>query len=106
MMTVKNISLREREVLKGVVDVLKKHLDPGQIILFGSRAKREYNSNSDFDLAVDKERTDIRLRRKVKEDIEKISGLYSVDIIFLNSVDQAFKEIVLKTGKVIYERRS
>ena len=98
------MSIREQEDLKGLVDVLKKHLAPGKIILFGSRAKQNFNSNSDFDLAVDGERVDIRLQRKINEDIDKASGLYSVDVVFLNSVNKAFREIVLKTGKVVYER--
>ena len=102
----KGMNQRENEILKRIIEVLKKHLNPDRVILFGSRTKPEFSRNSDFDLAVDKERVDIRLQRKIKEDIEEVSGLYKVDIIFLNSVDQAFKEIVLKTGKMVYEKDS
>ena len=97
---------READVLRGIIDVLKRYLDPERIILFGSRTKQSYSRNSDFDLAVDKKRVDIRLERKIKEDIDKVSGLYKVDIVFLNSVDQTFKKMILKTGKVVYERNS
>ncbi|MFQ6083607.1 MAG: nucleotidyltransferase domain-containing protein [Candidatus Aminicenantia bacterium] len=105
-MAIRTMTFREDEVLKRTIEVLKRYLDPDRIILFGSRAKQNFSKNSDFDLAVDKKRVDIRLERKIREDIEKVSGLYGVDIIFLNSVDQIFKKMVLKTGKVIYERDS
>ncbi|ODS31635.1 MAG: hypothetical protein SCARUB_03241 [Candidatus Scalindua rubra] len=42
----------------------------------------------------------------MKEDIEGVSGLYNVDVVFLQSVDKVFRDIVLKTGRIIYERDS
>ena len=97
---------RETEILNNVVGILKKYLSPGKIILFGSRAKQDSPKNSDFDLAVDKEKLDIRDERKIREEIEKVSGLYKVDIVFLKSVDPKFRNIVLKTGRLVYERSS
>ncbi len=105
-MSIKNLSHRETEILNGIIKVLKKYIDPERIILFGSRAKPKFSKNSDFDFVVDEEKVDTRKERKIKEEIEKISGLYKVDIIFLKSVEEEFKNIVLKTGKIIYERYS
>ncbi len=105
-MNIENTTPRETEILNNIIKVLKKYINPERIILFGSRAKPDFSRNSDFDLAVDKKRVDIRMERKIKEDIEKISGLYKIDIIFLKSVEQGFKNIVLKTGRTIYERSS
>lgn len=87
-----------------MVNILKVHFNPPRILLFGSRAQKEFNKFSDFDMAVDREMLDIRQLRRLKEEIEKVSGLYKVDIVFLKSVDEEFRSIVLKTGKVIYER--
>jgi len=64
---------REDEILNNIIDVLKKYLDPNQIILFGSRARKTFSRNSDFDLAVTREKVDVKLERQVKEKvIEKI----------------------------------
>lgn len=104
MMT-EDIIQRENEILNKVVEILKKYISPNKIILFGSRAKQRFCRHSDFDIAVDKEKLDIRTERTINEEIEKISGLYKVDIVFLNSVDNSFKNIILKTGEIIYERR-
>ena len=90
--------------MRKIIDILKKELDPDRIILFGSRAKERFHKNSDFDIAIDKEEVDIRKRREITEEIEKALGLYKFDLVFLRSVDNSFKNIILKTGRIIYER--
>lgn len=97
---------REQEITEHVIEILKKYLDPKQIILFGSRAKKNNTENADFDFAVEADKPDITLQRKINTAIEKVSGLYSVDIVFLPSVDKAFRNIIIKTGQVLYERRA
>lgn len=100
-----SLSAREHEVLEAVIEVLRNRLQPQRIFLFGSRAKGKSHPGSDFDLAVDKDRPDLTLQREIREEIEEVSGLYSVDVVYLNSVDKEFRSIILKTGKVVYERR-
>jgi CRISPR-associated protein Cmr1 len=95
---------REKEVLEKTVNIIKENLNPGKIIMFGSRAKGKSNYYSDFDLALDLKRPDIRSRRLLKEKIDDAVGLYGIDIVFLNSVDKKFRDLVLETGKVIYEK--
>ncbi len=94
---------RENEIIQAVTEILKRFLNPSRIILFGSRAKENNREHSDFDFALDCAKPSLSVERKINEEIEKISGLYKVDLIYLGSVDKEFKEIVLKTGKVIYE---
>lgn len=103
-MTVKTQTTRETEVLENVVMILKNHLKPSKIILFGSRAKEMHNPNADFDFAVDVEYPSLRAEREMKEEIENVSGLYSVDIVYLPSLAEEFKNLILKTGKTVYER--
>lgn len=97
---------REKNILNSIALILDKHLRPGKIMLFGSRTKGNYYGNPDFDVAVDQKKVDIRKHRKIMEDIEAAVGLYKVDIVYLESVDEFFKDIILKTGETIYERRS
>ena len=35
---------------------------------------------------------------------EEITGLHKGDIIFLESVDKEFRDIILRKGKILYER--
>ncbi len=96
---------RHDEIVKDVADVLRKFLNPPRIIIFGSRAKGNNGGHSDFDFAVDCPRPSISIERQMNEQVEKISGLYGVDIVYLGSVDKDFRQIILKTGRPIYERR-
>jgi len=95
---------REKEVLDKIVLLLKEKLNPSLIILFGSRASEKHNTGSDFDIALDGDKIDVREMRKLKEKLEEISGLYRVDLIFLESVDSEFKNIIIKRGKILYGR--
>ncbi|MDI6758174.1 MAG: nucleotidyltransferase domain-containing protein [Candidatus Omnitrophota bacterium] len=87
------------------MNILRELLKPPCIILFGSRIKGDNSEHSDFDFALDCPKPSLEMERKVNEAIEKISGLYKVDIVYLSSVDREFKGIILKTGKVIYGKR-
>ena len=96
---------REMEILDRVISILKEAFNPGKIILFGSRGKGNNSQSADFDLAIDCPKPEISVQRKIDEEIEKVSGLYQVDLAYLRSVNEEFKRIILKTGRVVYERR-
>lgn len=95
---------REEEILSKIVSLLKEDLKPRRILLFGSRAGEKYNPGSDFDIALDGKKIDVREMRELKEKLEEITGLYKVDIIFLESVDKELRDIILRRGKILYER--
>lgn len=97
---------RYNEIIHKIVEILKRFLEPSRIILFGSRAKGKNSRHSDFDFALTCSRPPISIERKIKEEIEKVSGLYKVDVVYLDSVEEDFRKIILNTGKVVYERRT
>ena len=94
---------REKEILDETVDVIKHYLKPKRIWLFGSRAQNTARPTSDFDLAVETNQKDKRIRRKVKGFAEVISGLYKIDIVYFDDIEKEFSELIQKTGKVLYE---
>lgn len=93
---------REDEIIQNCISILKKELSPKKIILFGSRAKGSAYQGSDFDFAVDKSPSSAQLETLVRDKLERAAGLHKVDLIFMDAVDPKFKEIILKTGKVLY----
>jgi len=95
---------REQEIQNKVVRILVESLSPKKIILFGSRGKGKFTGNPDFDFAVDSEKPDIRTERLIHDEIEKIAGLYKIDLVYLPSVDEDFRGIIEETGKVVYQR--
>ncbi len=89
--------------LNKIVEILVNEIKPEKLILFGSRGKGNASFNSDYDIAIDSELMNITEKRKLKENIDEIIGLYKIDLIFLREIDSDFKNIILKTGKIIYE---
>jgi len=92
------------DILDSIVEELKNY-DPKVIILFGSRSKGYSKNNSDIDIAVEVENKTFREKRKIREKIDEISGLYTVDLIFLSDVSEEFKKVILKEGKILYEKK-
>ena len=103
-MNYENYSEREKQILQKVTEIIQTELHPNKIILFGSRAKGSFHKQSDFDFAVDVNEPDNKIRRKLLNRIERISGLYKIDIVFLSSVDPDFKNIILNSGELLYAR--
>lgn len=97
---------REQEIFDKSVDLLVRELNPTRIYLFGSRGKGEARQGSDFDFAIDCPPPERRKTRMVKDILEAIAGLYSVDIVFLPEVDPDFKKIILDTGKIVYDENT
>jgi predicted nucleotidyltransferase len=95
---------REKSVLDAVIKAIVRHLGPLSIVLFGSRGKGLSRKGSDFDLALDAAKPPASLERAMRDEIERVSGLYSVDVVYLKSVEEPFRRLVLKTGVVVYER--
>jgi predicted nucleotidyltransferase len=63
------------KIINDLVYVLVEKLQPEKILLFGSRAKGENKPYSDIDLTIElKQNVDFRLKRKIKELVEDISG--------------------------------
>ena len=96
---------KAEKILAKLIKFLKEELDPEKIILFGSRAKGKSVPYSDIDLAiVGSTKPPLRNLRKLKEKIEIISWPFFVDLIFLEEIDEEFKELVMKTGRIVYEK--
>lgn len=95
--------LKDTEILNKVIKIISRHIPQARIILFGSRAKGTNKPVSDFDIAVDTERIPVKTKFALLGEIEQLNTLKMVDVVFLNEVDPDFKEIILKTGKIIYD---
>jgi len=93
----------DQQIINKIVQTIKIYLHPQKIILFGSRTTENHKQYSDFDIALDNLEIDIRKERLLKEALDNELGIYTVDLINLNKVDNDFKEFVLKKGRIIYE---
>jgi predicted nucleotidyltransferase len=95
-----------KEKINKIIHIIVEKTDPARIILFGSRAKRTAHYGSDIDIALEGvHELSVRDYRLLKEEIDKVSGLYSVDIVFIDKVDNSFKRIIQDTGVILYEKK-
>jgi len=96
---------RVGRITSELVGYLVERLRPRKIILFGSRARGSARQGSDIDLAVKGGNLpDFREERKLREELDRLAGIYSIDLVFLEKSDEAFRTMVEKTGKVLYEK--
>lgn len=98
------MEINEEILLDKIVYIINSFLSANRIYLFGSRAKGNHKYNSDFDIAIESEEPSIKIKRELEEKIEDSAGLFKVDLVFLETVDEKFKQIIMKTAKLIYER--
>lgn len=83
------------DTLEHIKETIKNETDPQKIILFGSKARGDFHSRSDTDIAVETERP-----------LEKLSLSGAIDIVDLKKADDKLKAKIKKEGVTIYERKS
>lgn len=92
-------------LIKEIVDAIKKFSEPERIILFGSRAQGFEREHSDIDIAIEDYEVTDRQMRLIRDAIEDIRTLHKIDIVWLDKISDEFRNEILRTGKIIYERQ-
>jgi len=93
------------EILADATNIIARHLPDARIFLFGSRAKGDARETSDFDIAVDAgSKISLGVIARIKDEIDELRTLKSIDLIDLNRVNPKFKTIIRKSGVNIYDR--
>jgi len=75
------------DTLKEHIEALKKELSPSKIILFGSRARGDFHSNADIDIAIE-----------TTEFIEKHDITGALDIVDLKIANESLKKVIQREG--------
>ncbi|MGX1901808.1 nucleotidyltransferase domain-containing protein [Thermolongibacillus altinsuensis] len=91
------------KVYQRLMDYFQHEKEIQKVILFGSRAKNMARYNSDIDLCIDYRGTQ---KGKILDDIDRIVGIYSCDVLFADSLNEEIKQQILRDGKVIYSKPS
>jgi predicted nucleotidyltransferase len=99
---IKNISSALLERVKlSVLEFLKD--ENITIILFGSRARGKFNRFSDIDIGIiPNDKLDNKKITLLKDSLENMNIPYTIDIVDLSKVSNAFKQKALKE-KVIWK---
>ena len=81
--------------------IFKKYKEIEQVILFGSRARQDNKYNSDIDLCIECSQN---RRGTIEYEIDEIIGIYSCDILFLDSLNDEIKKQIDRDGIIIYKK--
>ena len=93
------------EILTDATNIIASYLPDARIFLFGSRAKGDARETSDFDIAVDAGlKISLGVIARIKDEIDELYTLKSIDVVDLNRVNPTFKTIIRKSGVNIYDR--
>jgi len=87
------------KIYKRLINYFEYNRNIEKVILFGSRAKGVEKINSDIDLCVDYIG---KGKGTVVDEINDIIGVYSCDIVFLNSLNEEIEKQIARDGIEIY----
>ena len=68
------------------------------LIFFGSRARGDHSRVSDIDIGIPDKSLDRKKLILLKEKIDNLNFPYTVDVVDLSKVSEAFRETVLRDG--------
>lgn len=77
-----------------------------KVILFGSRARGDYDEKSDYDIAFVHTNMPIQVQNKIKDEIDQLDTLHKIDLVFLVNLlgeDKLVKNIK-KEGITLMDR--
>lgn len=89
----------EEKIYKNLMSYFNSNKYIQKVVLFGSRAKGNYKYNSDIDLGI---LCDKKYKGTIAEELDELVGIYSIDIVFLDSMNDEIKLQIEKDGIVIY----
>ena len=85
----------KKTIIKTIINLLPN----AHIYLFGSRATKTNQPESDIDIAIDaQKKINAFTLSKIKEALEESSIPFTIDILDLHSISLEFKKQILKEG--------
>ena len=89
----------EENIYKNLISYFNNNKYIKKVVLFGSRAKGNYKYNSDIDLGI---LCDKKYKGTIAEELDELVGIYSIDLVFLDSMNNEIKLQIEKYGIEIY----
>ena len=100
-----NFVVDQKKKDKRLEDIVKRILaveNPDKIVLYGSRARREHEGLSDFDIAIFGK---VRLG-KIMDSLEEARTLLKIDIVLFDEIqNENLRKKIKEEGVILYERK-
>lgn len=98
----------EEKLKKEILDIIGKYLDIGEyaVFFFGSRVSGKGSEKSDIDVGIEGDEAVPRhIMLDIREDVQKISTLYSIEIVDFKQVSQEFYDVAKQKIELINNRK-
>lgn len=101
-----SFGLRESD-LSAMHHVLEKYADVAQAYIFGSRAKGNYQTGSDVDIALKGEQLTHQTVRNISYELNEETNMpYKFDVLNFHTITEpALVEHISRVGQVFYEKQ-
>lgn len=94
-----------QNIINEIAQVFERHPAIEQVFIFGSRAKGNYTTGSDIDLAIMNTLPSEELD-KIRLEIDELELLYGTDILlYENKKGTPIGDHIDRVGKVFYQRK-
>lgn len=90
------------EYLKMIINVLSKNNKIKKAIIYGSRAKGNYQNGSDIDIVIIAPELNFSEYLKILDEMEELDIPNKIDLTQYELLDESIIEHINKWGKVIY----
>lgn len=93
----------ESKIIKDINNIFIKYPQIDKVILYGSRAKGNYDIGSDIDLTLIGESIDLLLLNKIENDLDDLLLPYKFDIsVFKHIKNKDLNDHINRVGKEFY----
>lgn len=95
-----------KETIEKVQNCFAKHKGITEVILYGSRAKGNYQNGSDIDLCLVGESLNLNLLYKLSDDLDELMLPYTFDLSIKSKIENPdLVEHIDRVGKVFYTKK-
>lgn len=91
------------ETIQSIRAVFSRYKHIGEVWMFGSRAKGNFHSGSDIDLAIKSEQITTSELLQLHVDLDELELLYKIDLVLYHAIKEpALREHIDQVGILFY----
>lgn len=95
----------EESTIKNIKNIMSKYNEVEKAYVFGSRARADYKSTSDIDIAIFSDNISSTTLNLIRDDMYMLDIIYKVDIVHFESLTKEKLQMnILNEGICIYKK--